>query len=157
MQVSDSPAKTIVGPLVDQARQLANLKRRQEADVTNIISSGDWYDSGWLADSNHTTGIRTYTHNLGLTGPPKQFKLWFSPNQTSMFPVGENRGMGTTTVVPNTAANYHNPSMVQLETNTLIIGVYVDTPDTGMPLFSVYSGSAWANYATGYWRYRIQR
>jgi hypothetical protein len=115
------------------------------------------YDSGWLADSNHTTGPRTYTHNLGLLGPPREFQLWFSPDQVNWFPVGENRGMGTTTIVPNTQAVYHNPSMVQVTATLVIIGVYVDTPDTGMPLFSVYSGSGWANYATGYWRFRIWR
>jgi hypothetical protein len=39
MQVGDSPAASIVGPLSEQARDLAALRRLEQADVTNIISS----------------------------------------------------------------------------------------------------------------------
>jgi len=106
------------------------------------------YDSGWLAE-NGAVGLKTFSHLLALVVPPKSFKLWFSPDQLIWYPVAENRGMGTTDMAGTTAANYHNPSLVSVSANTVEIGVY------SIPVFSAYTGGAWRNYATGYWRIRI--
>lgn len=121
-------------------------------------SVGAIYDSGWLADNNGTGGLRTYTHGLGLASPPRFFRLWFSPDQVLWYPVAENRGTGTNEMSAGTAANYHNPSVVRVQANTVEIGVYSPVAGGGsgsMPLFSGYTGSVWLNYASGYWRYTI--
>ena len=119
------------------------------------------FDSGWIADNNGASGLRTYTHGMGLSGPPSAFKLWFSPDQIVWFPIGENRGMGTNEVSAATAANYHNPGVVYLDANTLKIGIYQPVAGGGgggaMPIFSGYTGSGWLNYSSGYWRYKIWR
>ena len=118
------------------------------------------FDSGWLADNNLTNGVRTYTHNLGLLGPPNSFKLWFSPDQLIWYPVGENRGMGTNEMAASTAANYHNPGLVSVSANIVEVSVYVPVGgggSTSMPIYSGYTGTGWRNYASGYWRYKIWR
>jgi hypothetical protein len=142
------------------ASRLTSLETSRTADEARLTTLETWYDSGWLADDNGTGGIRTYTHSLGLTVPPKQFRLWFSPDQSIWYPVAENRGMGTNEMSAATAANYHNPSLVRVSANTVEIAVYVPVAGggtTSMPIYSGYTGAAWVNYSSGYWRYKIQR
>ena len=118
------------------------------------------YDSGWISDNNLSGGIRTYYHGLALINPPNTFKLWFTPDQITWYPIGENRGMGTNEMSAATAANYHNPCLVRVSANSVEIAVYVPVGgggSTSMPIFSGYTGGAWVNYASGYWRYKIWR
>lgn len=120
--------------------------------VTGRGRMGDWdYDSGWLADSNASGGIRTYSHGLALDTIPEIFELWFSAEGTYWYPVGVS-GMATTDVAGTTASQYRNPGFVRLNANSLEIGVY-----SGIPLWSSYTGTGWVNYASGYWRFRIKK
>jgi len=120
--------------------------------ATGAVSAPN-YDSGWDF-YNGSNGTRTYTHNLALgTTPPRKYDVFFSPDQgaTYMYPVAENRGMGTSDLAGTTASNYHNPSMLSILNNTAELSVY-----SGIILFSVYNSSVgWRNYSTGYFRIRI--
>jgi len=118
--------------------------------ATGAHSAPDW-DSGWVAESGTPTGLRTYTHNLGLVDPPRSFKLWFTDvvANNRWWPVAEGMGMGTTDLAGTTASNYHNPARVSLTANTVEIGVY-----SSIVLWSAYDGT-WRNYASGFWRMRI--
>lgn len=136
--------------------RLETRLREVEQRLADIEKRMAFYDSGWLADNNNATGLRTYTHNLSLEGPPSRFELWFSPEGNDWYPVGMS-GMQTQEVSAATGNNWRNPSFVRVRTNHVDIGVYVAVAGSQLPLWSSYTGGGWVNYASGYWRYRIWR